>query len=264
MSRAPVKSARRVIEVFEFFAQRRAPATLSEVAAALDYPVSSTFALLNTLRDMGYLHYLPGDRSFVPTVRAALLGIWVNDALMSDGTIVRLMYRLRDQTGETTVLGVQSGHFVQYINVVKGIDYAGPRHVQTGALRPLLRSGVGRILLGLKSRQELRTLVARINAEEPPDQHVRLAELLAELEESRRLGYAYTEGVTTPGSGIIAVLLAAPAHHPPMVLGLGGRIDRLREQRERFVVALQEVVAEHRAYMEALPVTFSNWAQAMR
>ena len=60
----PVKSAQRVVEVFEFFAQRRAPATLSQIATALGYPPSSTFGLLNTLRGLGYLDYSRSERTF--------------------------------------------------------------------------------------------------------------------------------------------------------------------------------------------------------
>ena len=41
-----VKSAGRVLEVFEFFAHRHAPATVSEVTAALGFPLSSTSVLL--------------------------------------------------------------------------------------------------------------------------------------------------------------------------------------------------------------------------
>jgi DNA-binding IclR family transcriptional regulator len=252
----PVKSAQRVVEVFEYFAQRRAPATLSQICAALGYPASSTFALLNTLRDLGYLDYSREARTFVPTVRAALLGIWVNDALLSDGTIVRLMYRLRDETGCTAVLGIQSGHQVQYIHVVKGNDAASRTDVNTGALRPLLRSAMGQVILTLKSRAELRALVSRINAEEPPAHHVRLSDLIVRLDECRARGYAYSEGVATPGSGIITMLLAAPQHQPPMVLGLGGRIAPLRANRDKFVEALRSVVSQHREHMEALPQTF--------
>src|SRR5690606_26598612 len=84
-----VKSAQRVVEVFEYFAQRRAPATLTQICSTLDYPPSSTFVLLQTLRELGYLDYSIDERTFVPTVRAALLGLWVNDALLQDGTIVR-------------------------------------------------------------------------------------------------------------------------------------------------------------------------------
>lgn len=252
----PVKSARRVVEVFEFFAERRAPATLSQICAALGYPASSTFALLNTLRDLGYLDYAREDRTFVPTVRAALLGIWVNDALLQDGTIVRLMYRLRDDTGCTAVLGIQSGLQVQYIQVVKGNDGLHPTDVNTGALRPLLRSAMGLVVLALKSKAEIRALVSRANALEPAAPPVRFNELMARVDECRERGYAASEGVATPGSGIITMLLAAPQHQPPMVLGLGGRIATLRANHARFVEALRGVVEQHRAHMEALPETF--------
>jgi DNA-binding IclR family transcriptional regulator len=254
---APVKSAQRVVEVFEYFAQRRAPATLSQVSGALGYPASSTFALLNTLRDLGYLDYSREERTFVPTVRAALLGIWVNDALLADGTIVRLMYRLRDETGCTVVLGIQSGLQVQYISVVKGSTATtGATDVAAGALRPLLRSAVGRVILTLKTRAELRALVSRINAQEPAARKVGLADLQARLDECRARGWDYSEGATTPGSGTVTMLLAAPRHQPPMVLGLGARIGVLRENRERFVESLRTVVDLHREHMEALPQTF--------
>jgi DNA-binding IclR family transcriptional regulator len=260
----PVKSAQRVVEVFEYFARRRAPATLSQICGALGYPTSSTFALLNTLRDLGYLDYSREDRTFVPTLRTALLGIWVNDALISDGTIVRLMYKLRDETGCNAVLGVQSGFQVQYIHVAKGNDAAHRTDVNTGALRPLLRSAMGQVILTLKSRAELRALVSRINAEEPAAHQVRLSELTAQLDECRKRGYAYSEGVATRGSGIITMLLAAPQHQPPMVLGLGARIEDLRANRERFAEALRGVVNQHREHMEALPQTFAASGAAGR
>ncbi len=251
-----VKSAQRVVEVFEYFAQRRAPATLSQISTTLGYPTSSTFALLSTLRDLGYLDYARDDRTFVPTVRAALLGIWVNDALMSDGTIVRLMYELRDQTGGTAVLAIQSDLQVQYIHVVKGNDGHHRTDVTTGALRPLLRSAMGDVILALKSKAELRTLVSRFNAQETSDKQVRLVDLIDRLEKVRQRGYAWSEGMATPGSGIISMLLAAPAHQPPMVLGLGGRIGLLRANRAKFLEALRHLVTQHRDHMEALPQKF--------
>ncbi len=252
-----VKSAQRVVEVFEYFARRRAPATLTQVSTALAYPVSSTFALLNTLRDLGYLDYEQDDRTFVPTVRAALLGIWVNDALLSDGTIVRLMYKLRDETNGTVVLGMQSGVHVQYIHVVKGVDDGGRTDVGTGALRPLLRSAMGYVILSLKSRSELWALVNRINSQEAPANKVRLSELNAKLTECREQGYAYSEGLATPGSGTITMLLAAPRHQPPMVLALASNIAKLRREKEHFLQSLRSVVTLHREHMEAFPQKFT-------
>jgi DNA-binding MarR family transcriptional regulator len=46
---ATVKSARRVLEIFEYFASHQAPATVSEIADALGYPRSSTSVLVRSL-----------------------------------------------------------------------------------------------------------------------------------------------------------------------------------------------------------------------
>ncbi|MBN9474837.1 MAG: hypothetical protein ABS43_02905 [Bordetella sp. SCN 67-23] len=253
-----VKSAQRAIEILEFFARRKAPATLSEIAAALDYPASSTLALLRTLSEMGYLDHSSSERTFVPTVKAALLGIWVNDALMADGTIARLMYQMREETGGTPTLGIQSGHHVQYIHVVRGPDALHRRDVAPGTLRPLLRSAMGTVLLSLKPPSELWALVNQINAHELPEHRVSMAELGKRIQQYRESGYAYSEGVSTPGAGIITLLLAAPAHQPPMALGIGASLVALRAKKLDFLKALQRVVELHRKHMEALPDKFGH------
>jgi DNA-binding IclR family transcriptional regulator len=246
---ASVKSAKRVIEIFEYFADRRAPATLMEIKRGLGYPISSMSALLRSLQQLGYLDYDRVDRTFVPTLRTALLGIWVNDMLLRDSTILRMMHELRDRTDGTVVLGAQTGLNVQYIHVVPALSYRGP--LENGCVRPLLASAMGHVLLTLKSEAEVLALARRLNAEESNSaRRVRPADLLASLERCRQDGYAYTEGATTPGGGIVAMLLAAPPHQLPMALGLGAPLSRLREQKANFIAALRELVEQHRRTME--------------
>jgi len=50
-----VKSAKRVLEIFEFFAERKRPASVGDVVEALGYPQSSTSALLKSLVQLRYL-----------------------------------------------------------------------------------------------------------------------------------------------------------------------------------------------------------------
>src|SRR5262245_41226135 len=251
MTPAPVKSAKRVIEIFEFFAERQAPARLTEIAHALGYPASSTFVLLKSLRSLGYLDYDRNDRTFLPTLRSALLGIWVNDRLLSNGTISRLMFDLRGKIGETVVLGAQSGLAVQYIHVVRSLTRRNPSQVMTGNLRPLLSSAMGHIILSTKSDAEVLASARRINAEQQDaKQWVRPRDLMTKLERGRRDGYAYSEAAATPGAGIVAVLLAMPQHQPPLALGIGAPLSRLRDQKLNYVAALRKVVEAHRSYME--------------
>jgi DNA-binding IclR family transcriptional regulator len=246
-----VKSAQRVMEIFEYFAERKSPATLMEVARDLGYPASSTSALLKSLVDLGYLDHDRTDRTFLPTLKTALLGIWVNDLLIGHSTILRLMYELRDRTNDTAILGTQSGLQVQLIHVVKAQDRASSTPISSGCLRPLLRSAMGYVLLSLKSEREVTVLARRLNAEEKdPHNRVPLDKLLRNIEFYRRHEYAYTEGAATPGGGMIATLLAAPRHQLPLALGIGAPLDRIRAMKERHVACLREIVKLHRQYME--------------
>ena len=64
MSSLQVKSATRAIEILEFFKGAREPRAMSDIAAALGYPQSSTTVLLKTLIALGYLNFDRGDRIF--------------------------------------------------------------------------------------------------------------------------------------------------------------------------------------------------------
>ncbi len=241
-----VKSAQRVVQIFEFFAARQTPAGLMDVARALGMPASSTSALLGTLHSLGYLDYNRHERTFVPTLRAALLGIWVNDMFLADGTVLRLMYELRENTGETVVLGTQSGLRVQYIHVLHSLARRSGPEVATGRLRPLLSSAVGQLILSLKENKEILAMARRINAEEKdPSRRMRTDDLMRRIDACRREGYGYTEGATTPGAGIVAVLLPTPAHQPPIALGIGAEIRKLRSQKLNYLAALRRAVEIH-------------------
>ena len=84
MSENVVKSAARVLEVFEYFAGRRTPATVGEVCNALGYPQSSTSVLLKSLLTLGYLSYDQGSRRYSPSVKVATLGEWIPEELQPD------------------------------------------------------------------------------------------------------------------------------------------------------------------------------------
>jgi IclR family KDG regulon transcriptional repressor len=53
---AIVKSAARVLSIFEYFERMRVPRTLSEISQDLEYPISSALALLRSVQAMGYMN----------------------------------------------------------------------------------------------------------------------------------------------------------------------------------------------------------------
>ncbi|MFI5032287.1 MAG: helix-turn-helix domain-containing protein, partial [Reyranellales bacterium] len=64
-----VRTADRTLDIFESFARRQQPITVSELARELSLPTSTCFGLVKTLVDRGFLYYLRPRGPFYPTRR---------------------------------------------------------------------------------------------------------------------------------------------------------------------------------------------------
>lgn len=244
-----IKSAARVLELFEYFAECRRPLSVTDVVRELDYPQSSASALLKSLTKLGYLDYDRYGRLYVPTLRVALFGGWVQDQLFSQRSLSNLIDELHTASGgKTVILGMQNDIYVQYIHLAQSPRDDGPAwYIKPGSLRPLCRSATGRVLLSRKSDVEVQQLLWRINAEEEPQQRLQVSDLLKELDQIRHNGYAYTEGTANPHTGVIAVEMPTPPSQPPMALGIGGEVEMLRQEKDRFLDLLRQALQPYRA-----------------
>jgi DNA-binding IclR family transcriptional regulator len=143
---AAVKSAKRMLEVIEFFAKRRAPASVGEIAKALGYPQSSTSVLMKFLHNLKYMQHDPVHRLYRPTLRVALTSSWLSEEQLSGTELTALMTDLRVRTGGSVVRGIQNDIDLQYIQVV-GANSPIQLVMRIGQLRPLGRTAVGKVLL---------------------------------------------------------------------------------------------------------------------
>ncbi|HEV3428663.1 MAG TPA: helix-turn-helix domain-containing protein [Paraburkholderia sp.] len=114
-----VKTAVRVFDVINLFAEVRQPMIYSEIARRTEIPLSSCHALLQTMVAKGYL-YAPGVKAgYYPTQR--LLHV-ARDICSEDPLTLMfqpLLHALRDATGETAGLATLAGNRVVYLDVVQ-------------------------------------------------------------------------------------------------------------------------------------------------
>lgn len=233
-----VKSAARVLQIFELFDTVRGPLKVGEIAAKLDYPQSSTSALLRSLVDRGYLASDPVARTFVPTPRIGLLGSWcVTDPLRS-GSVHRLMDELSRATGQTIILAGRNGIYAQYFHVVQATRPLR-LHVPVGSLRMLVWSTAGFVMLQETPEAKVRVLVRRTNAEAGPvRQRIQAADVLARVDQARQAGYGFSRALVTPGTAMICVRLpTAQPGSEPLTICVSGWLDTM-EREEREIVGL--------------------------
>lgn len=237
-----VKSAQRVLELLEFFAEWRAGATVNEICQSLGYPQSSTSILLRSLTDAGYFDHDARTGLYAPNVRLALATAWIGEHLYSERSLLRLMEQVRDACGHTVMIGTLQGVHVRYLHVLQATR-AERFTAKTGSLRPLFRSASGRMLLTTRTERELALLLRRANAQET-DSRLRVEEAQArrECDQSRRNAYAMSLGTSVPGAAALAILLPVPRDHDPLALSIGGPVKEIQRDRARLVRLLREAV----------------------
>lgn len=240
-----VKSAARVLEVFEYFDRIRRAATVMEVARALGYPQSSTSVLLRSLVGLGYLEQDSDRRSYVPTPRVTLLGSWIEPLLSPGGEVTRLMDELGEQTGETIMLGVPAGEAVRYIHVVQATA-AMRLHVGPGTIRPIAISGMGRLFMSRMDEPRVRQIVNRYNAEVASEESkLSFPALRRDLAAIRSDGYVSSLDRLTPGAGGISVLLPVAPRGVPMAVAIGGLSKTISDNREHFLQLMRRSIKRH-------------------
>ncbi len=143
---AGVKSALRVLDIFELLAQHPDGLILSEIAAALGIPKSSAHSLIYTLLARQYLREGWHDRKYRlgPRIFEIGSGYAASTDLLADGQeVVRATARACD---ETVHLAILDGAEVVYVakeegtNTVRMVSAVGRRF-------PAYGTGVGKMLL---------------------------------------------------------------------------------------------------------------------
>jgi len=241
MDKNLVKSAARVIQVLEFFDQIKRPATVAEVADHHEWPHSSTSVLMRNLVALGYLHYDAGPRTYVPSMRVALLGDWLENLPFSNSELTQLLQQLNRETSETIVLAAQNGLQAQYLRVLQGTNVLR-MHLHLGTLRPLLNSGTGRMLITTMDDATIRKLAHKHNALSEPDRRIDVEQLFKRLQTDREKGYAMSIHQVTPYSGIIATLLPTPPGQRPLAIGIAALSQQLISEEQHYVNTMRQTI----------------------
>lgn len=215
------KSARRMIEVLEFFDNNRQEATVMDIVRRYNRPQSSTSELLASLVELGLLYKAPGSRSYRLTPRAAMLGSTAQPSVIRDGTICRIIDQLHAETGLGTVLVGKVNLSAQVLqwqcSGEKSTD--GDLELWSGAMEPLHKSAAGRLLLSTVERRQREAMIRRLNAEATEDDRFSYAEMVETV-----LSLTKSDHVTGPAGfdadrEMTGIRLPVTSGEPPMVLG---------------------------------------------
>lgn len=232
-----IKSAERTLALFELFSLHQRPLSIGEITTTLDIPQPSVTMLVRNLVKIGYLEHDRKSRTYVPTIRIMLLGSWVHRRMNHQGDLEAHLDQLLARVNETVIVAIQNGIYSQYVSAQLP-DHPGRMEVQSGMLRPIARTAVGRVLLSQQTDPEIALIIRRYNSGVSPDQRYHLADFMQLIETIRRVGYAQTEGDMTSGLMAVAIAIAPPIGKIPLAVGVGGAIDSIQAKKSIIVDGL--------------------------
>jgi IclR family acetate operon transcriptional repressor len=222
MSVNEVKSAKRILEILQFFAATKAPATLSQLSGALGFPKSSCLALLDTLEADGYAYQTAG--------RYYLTRRWLCESQIvadHDQLVARIrpvLAQLQEALSETIILAQRAGDRVVYLDVVEArrvLRFAA----EVGQTKPLHASASGRALLGAMEVAQRQALVRELALPRHTDKTLTTADgLLDAVEKGVRQGWHVNRAEHQIDT--VSVAAAVTLHGTALALVVGAPISR--------------------------------------
>jgi IclR family transcriptional regulator, acetate operon repressor len=235
-----VKQAANVLEILEYFAKRKRPATLSEIADELGWPRSSTFNLLGTLTDKGFLYEPKVRGGYYPSPRWLSLAQTISAAEPLPEAIHSLVAEVAEETGETTAIGAPAGISAIFIDVQESSSsiryFAGIGHKL-----PIHASSTGRAILGQYSYEERQQLYRKISFEKySASTPTSIEEVEAELRRSADRGWHQSLADFSPD--LVGVALPLPLQTRRLSLVVAGPMFRCQDRIPEIAAILQRAL----------------------
>jgi len=210
------KSADRVLSVLVYLAGRTRPAPAMAIAKACELPKSTAYHILGVMRKRNFVTYYPNERRW----GLGLAAFEVGSAYLRSEPLERLgrpiIQGLAGEVNEVSHLAVLHGGDVMYLSRERPDGRSPSLVFDVGVRVPAHLTAVGRAILMHLTQAQLRAVYP---AEKPltgrlgQNSYLR-CHLEAELAECRQRGYAYEDGLITPGVSCIAAPVFSYENYP--------------------------------------------------
>jgi len=240
-----VRQAANVLELLDWFARRRRPATLAEMSDELGWPRSSTFNLVGTLADAGFLYEPLARRGWYPTRRWLVLAQDVADAEPLPEGLHALALAIARDTGETTAIGTTAGTWASLLDVVESA-HAVRFFARVGDRIPIHASSLGRALLAQSSQAERRALYRKLAFERYSASTPPAADAVEQaLQDAAACGYHHSDSEYLPD--LAGVSLPIPYPQRRLAVVVAGPISRCLARRAEIAQAMRGAIAAFEA-----------------
>ncbi len=229
-----VQSIARAFAIAEEIARNREGISLAELSKHVGLHNSTTFHLVKTMVQLGYVSQLPESRKYRIGRRMFTLAAGALDEIELVSVATPVLEKLTAETGEYSHFAIRSGD--QIVVVAKTAGTGIFQMVdRTGAVRPGHATALGKVLLAALSPVQLERYLETCELRAfTPKTIVERDALVREIDEVRRKGIAFDDGEFDSEARCVAVPVRDFTGRVAGAIGVSGPMWRLSLQ------ALQE------------------------
>jgi DNA-binding IclR family transcriptional regulator len=243
MSLAPAADS--ALRILALLARQAEPVPAGLISATLDLPRSTTYRLLGTLIEHGFVSYLPEERRYGLGVVSFELGSAYSRQMQLRRIAQPVLNRLVDQVGQNAHLAVLHGSDVYYV-IEERASGRAPLVSDVGVRLPATLTASGLAVLSRLPAAQLRAIypsAAALVQREGRGPGTLLA-LRSTLVEVRRRGFALEENLVTPGLSSVGLPVLDHTGHPVAGVSVTFEADRVDEIEQRRLVEAVRRAAE--------------------
>jgi len=238
-----VGSVLRAMRLLDLFERGRPELSLAEFARRSGYSKSTTYRLLVTLVEAGWLERSPAG-AFRLTIKAFQVGSVLVDSLELRREASPIMARMAVELEEAVFLVVAAGTravCLERIDSGHGVRLAD---LYVGGSQPLNLGAGPRALLAFDEDRLLPPLLEEGLTRRTNNSLVDSADLLDDLMETRRRGYSISDEDVTAGIGAIGAPILGPDGVAVAALSFGGLRQHVLPPRAAQVACLLQACQE--------------------
>lgn len=229
-----VKSAERVLRIFELLAHYPDGLSIKEISEKLSFPQSSTSNLVATLLEQNYLS-IDVLKRFKLGAKLVHIGTLAMENMDISIQAKPYLQKLMENVQETVFMATLAENelvYVQKINSNRSIRTTA----QTGYRKPLYSTGLGKTFLANMSEEERKRILDQIELVPITEKTVTdRAKLEKELYQYSMIGYTIDDEEGEEGLYCVAAPVFGPGRKLEAAISVAGPRERMLKQKEEVV-----------------------------
>lgn len=193
--------------------------------------------LLSALITEGLVEHDGESRRYRLGMEMFRLGCATGARRSIQGLAAPALARLSESTGDSVFLSVRHGFNALCIDRLEGSYPVRTLEVDVGSLVPLGVAAGGMALMAFLSDYEVREIIAHVVSISDGRAAMTADALWEQVEETRRLGYAFNEGQMLPGVNTVGAPVFDAGGHPIAAVSLAAVSERLSGERRTEVIS---------------------------